>query len=480
MGTRKQFLSSLGLLLLLNLMIKPLYVLGVETGVQNAVGPEVFGIYSAILSVTFLLNIFLDAGITNFNTRNIAQHRQLLEKHFSGIISLRLFLGVIYFLALFIAGFFLQYIQNHLFMFVLLGANQFLVSGILYLRSNLAGLMLFKRDALISTLDRFILLISMGALLLFPSFFGDFKIEWLVIGQTCAYGITFLVAFVMVAGKIKKVQFQWNVSFAKMILKKSLPFALLILLSMAYYKTDAVMLEQLLDNGDFHAGIYAMGFRFFEASNMIGFLFAGLLLPLFSRLFKEKSSIESIAQSAFQLLFTGGFVLALLCLLIGEDLLALFYSQHVNLAILPFKLLMCAFFFVMLTYLFGTILTAKGELKSLNKMALFGVVLNVGLNSFLIQTHQSVGSALASLITQALVAIIQILLVMKVTGIRFQRSTIWSMTLFISSCGILFYLFTIIELNWVLKGGLFILVSTGFALLSKFVHVGQFKELFQS
>ena len=113
-------------------------------------------------------------------------------------------------------------------------------------------------------------------------------------------------------------------------------------------------------------------------------------------------------------------------------------------------------------------------------MALFGVVLNVGLNSLLIQTHQSVGSALASLITQALVAIIQILLVMKVTGIRFQRSTIWSMTLFISSCGILFYLFTIIELNWVLKGGLFILVSAGFALLSKFVHVGQFKELFQS
>ena len=93
MGTRKQFLSSLGLLLLLNLMIKPLYVLGVETGVQNAVGPEVFGIYSAILSVTFLLNIFLDAGITNFNTRNIAQHRQLLEKHFSGIISLRLSSG---------------------------------------------------------------------------------------------------------------------------------------------------------------------------------------------------------------------------------------------------------------------------------------------------------------------------------------------------------------------------------------------------
>ncbi|MGB1031019.1 MAG: oligosaccharide flippase family protein, partial [Flavobacteriales bacterium] len=99
MGTRKQFLSSLGLLLLLNLMIKPIYVLCIETGVQNVVGPEVFGIYSAILSVTFLLNIFLDAGITNFNTRNIAQHQQLLQKHFSGIISLRLFLGVIYFVA---------------------------------------------------------------------------------------------------------------------------------------------------------------------------------------------------------------------------------------------------------------------------------------------------------------------------------------------------------------------------------------------
>ncbi|MGB0423701.1 MAG: oligosaccharide flippase family protein [Flavobacteriales bacterium] len=480
MGTRKQFLSSLGLLLLLNLMIKPLYVLCIETGVQNVVGPEVFGIYSAILSVTFLLNIFLDAGITNFNTRNIAQHQQLLQKHFSGIISLRLFLGVIYFIALFIAGYFLQYVQSHLFIFILLGINQFLVSGILYLRSNLAGLMLFKRDALVSTLDRFILLISMGTLLLFPGYFGEFKIEWLVIGQTYAYGIAFLVAFAMVSHRMEKTSFQWNLPFAKMILKKSLPFALLILLSMAYYKTDAVMLEQLLDNGDFHAGIYAMGFRFFEASNMIGFLFAGLLLPLFSRLFKEESSIESIAQSAFQLLFTGGFVLALFCLLIGENLLDLFYTQHVDLAVMPFKLLMCAFFFVMLTYLFGTILTAKGELKWLNKMALLGVVLNVGLNYFLIQSHQAVGSALASLITQGLVAIIQIILVMKVTGIRFQSSTIRSLLLFTSMCGGVFYFFTIIELNWLLEGGLFLFSCAGFALLSKFVHLGQFKELFQS
>ncbi len=32
------------------------------------------------------------------------------------------------------------------------------------------------------------------------------------------------------------------------------------------------------------AGIYAQAFRFFEAFNMLGFLMAGLLLPMFSRM----------------------------------------------------------------------------------------------------------------------------------------------------------------------------------------------------
>ena len=89
---QKKFLKNLGLLLFLNLLIKPFWVLGIDRSVQNAVGSEDFGFYFSILNFSFLFIILLDFGITNFNNRNIAQNNQLLNKHFSGILILKFLL----------------------------------------------------------------------------------------------------------------------------------------------------------------------------------------------------------------------------------------------------------------------------------------------------------------------------------------------------------------------------------------------------
>ena len=51
--------------------------------------------------------------------------------------------------------------------------------------------------------------------------------------------------------------------------------ALLILLMTLYYRIDTLMLERLLPDGARQAGLYAQGFRFVEALNMLGYLFAG-------------------------------------------------------------------------------------------------------------------------------------------------------------------------------------------------------------
>ena len=45
---------------------------------------------------SFIFNIILDMGVNNFNTRNIAQNNQLLQKHFSRIFSLKLILLSVY------------------------------------------------------------------------------------------------------------------------------------------------------------------------------------------------------------------------------------------------------------------------------------------------------------------------------------------------------------------------------------------------
>ena len=165
---KRKFVSNLILVLFLNLLIKPFYILGIDAEVLkitelNQQGS--YGSYFSLLSLTFVLNIFLDLGLNNFNTRNIAQNTQLLTKHFSSIFSLRLILGIIYLIILLVVGFCLGYSNYQIKWLLVLGFNQILVAIILFFRSNLSALLHFKKDSIISVTDRLLLIIFCGLIL---------------------------------------------------------------------------------------------------------------------------------------------------------------------------------------------------------------------------------------------------------------------------------------------------------------------------
>ena len=106
---QKDFVFNLCLLIFLNLLVKPFWMLGVDVGVQNSVGAESYGIYFSIFNFTMLFNMVLDMGTTNFNNRYIAQNTQLLDKHLSSLIVLRFLLGVVYFVIIFAVALLIGY-----------------------------------------------------------------------------------------------------------------------------------------------------------------------------------------------------------------------------------------------------------------------------------------------------------------------------------------------------------------------------------
>ena len=79
-----------------NLLIKPYAIFGIDAEVQNRVGTEEYGLYFTLLNFSYLFNIFLDLGITNYNTRYVAQHPNLVRRYIGNILSLRLVLFVVY------------------------------------------------------------------------------------------------------------------------------------------------------------------------------------------------------------------------------------------------------------------------------------------------------------------------------------------------------------------------------------------------
>ena len=417
---QKKFLKNLALLVFLNLLVKPFWILGIDREVQNVVGTSEYGFYSVILNFSFLFYIFLDLGITNFNNRNIAQNNQLLSKHLAGIGTVKLLLGVLYGVVIIAAGWLWGFRDRELYLLIWVAFNQFLLSFILYLRSNISGLLLFKTDSFLSVLDRLLMIGIVGVLLWSGLFTGNFSIEWFVYSQTIAYGITVLIALVAVLNKSGSLKLNWNAPFFLMIIKKSLPFASLVLLMSFYNRIDPVLIERLLPDGvgNYQAGVYAQAFRLLDAGQNFAFLFAVLLLPLFSRMLKDKQSIEHLVKLSFSIIISGALVIAIVSVFYGHEIMQLMYNQNAgetsdvyNLRIDQsariFQLLMFSFVAISSNYIFGTLLTANNNLKILNLIALTGLLVNIVLNLLLIPRLQAMGSAYASLSTQAVTALLQ-------------------------------------------------------------------------
>ena len=410
---KRKFVTNLILLLFLNLLIKPFWILGIDRSVQNLVGDETYGMYFALFNFSLLLNILLDVGITNFNNKNIAQHNFLLKKHLSNIIGLKFMLAIVYAIFSLVAAFIIGYdkIQLHLLFFLIF--NQFLISFTLYLRSNLSALHLFRTDSLISVLDR-TLMIIICSVLLFSGFLRTyFTIEWFVYAQTAAYVITSLVTFIIVLNKAGKINLRFDRKFIVVFLRKSYPYALLILLMSFYNRIDGVMLERLLPEplGKQQAGIYAQAFRLLDAVSMFGVLVAGLLLPIFAKMIKHREPVEQMIKLSFTFLFVTAVVVAVSSIFYNQEIMEVLYHSNTEHSSELLGILMTGFIGIATTYVFGTLLTANGSMKQLNWMAFAGMAINVTLNLILIPRYLAFGSAYASLFTQIATAIAQVILV---------------------------------------------------------------------
>jgi O-antigen/teichoic acid export membrane protein len=452
---QKKFVTNLALLLFLNLLIKPYWILGIDREVQKAVGTENFGVYFALFNFTFLLNILLDLGITNFNNKNIAQNNHLLTKHFSSLFVLKILLAIVYIAVTIIVGYTVGYDTRYLKLVILLGFNQFLIYLILYLRSNIAGLHQFKTDSLISVLDRSIM-IGICLYLLYGNFVQpgeQLDIMHYVYAQTVAYLLTAITAFLVVMSKTDKLKLNFNYRFSIMILKKSLPYAILVLLMTFYNRIDAVMLERMLPNGEEQSGIYAQGYRLLDATNMIAFLFSGLLLPMFSKMLKHKEDVQQLVKLAYTILIAPAIMIAIGCLFYSNDLMTMLYFDkkneaeslaHIGMSAPVFALLMCCFTAISTTYIFGTLLTANGNMRELNMMAASGMLVNILLNIILIPQYEALGAALSSLITQMLTAAMQVFIAQY--NFKFKLNVKLLLKLFLFTLGVI--TINYISINW--------------------------------
>ncbi|MCC6462520.1 MAG: polysaccharide biosynthesis C-terminal domain-containing protein [Saprospiraceae bacterium] len=412
--------------MLINLLIKPFFIFGIDLTVQNRLPVGDYGLYFTLLNFTYLFQILNDFGIQNFNNRHVSQYPHLLPKYFPNLLAIKLFLSGIYVALSLVAAWALAgYGWRELPLLLILLGNQVLAQGILFFRSNISGLGHYRLDSLLSSLDKLLMLVTCSVLLWgLPG--RALTAESFALAQTVALlGTAAVVLSVLRA----KVSLPWRPNWLSnwragrpalvALFRKSFPYALVILLMTAYTRLDAVLLERLLPDGKLHADVYAGAYRLLDATNMLGYLFATLLLPMFARMLRKGEALSPLVSVSFKLIWAGSLALAAAVFFARADLVQLMMPERAS----AYRwdtlgILIWTFVPVSATYIFSTLLTADERLMQMNRFFVAGILLDVALNLVLIPRYQAIGSAWATLGTQVFIALSVMVLCVRHFGFR--------------------------------------------------------------
>lgn len=428
-----KYLRSLFFLIFLNVIIKPVWLLGIDRGVQHATGIDEYGLYYFLLSISFYLQMVLDPGLHTHNNKLLAQDPNQLSNNLSEFLPLKIILSIVYIFATLAIGVVMVWLhkddpagQSQQFGFSSFGLlwwivfNQALASFILYMRSCLSGIYLFNTDSIFSVLDRSIMIILVGLLLWGGFMPKPFKIEWFVYAQTVSYCITALAVTAVVLTKSKEKLKRPRIRFKvyQDVLTKSYPFAILAFLMVLYTQIDRTMVYNMLPDGDHQLGLYAMAYRMLDAFSQVAFLFATILLPVFTGLIHRKEPLAQTVRVFARLLLIPGLILVLISFFFRDEIMVILYKNQSSLYLGQiFGWLMITFLAYSMVYIYGTLLTANGNLKFLNWTAAGGLVVNILMNLILIPIMGVLGAVVATLATQFAVSLLQFWMSHKVLSL---------------------------------------------------------------
>ncbi|MBC7383557.1 MAG: oligosaccharide flippase family protein [Bacteroidia bacterium] len=429
---KKTFISNLILLMSVNLLIKPFWILGIDRSVQNAVGYEEYGTYIVLLYFSMLFITLLDLGINTYTSSNIAQNPDKLRQEFAALTTFKLASSFLYIAITISLGMLNGFDSYRIKLLWILGLNQILSYFYTYFRSIVGGLQLFKTDAILSVVDRCLMIILCSLMLWFGV--AEMTITHFIMAQTIAYTAAVFISFMVIKSHLHALQWSFNKVLLLKVIKQMLPYALLSLTMTFYTRMDVILLEKLLPDGYYQSGIYASAYRLLEAANMMAALVSMLLLPIFSRMLSNKENISPLLQFSTGIMILPAFAFSIACFIYRQPIIELLNNHSTTYAGSIFGYVILSFIPLSTMYVYGTLLTANGNLRTLNILAVTALFINLLLNFILIRNMKAEGAAITALCTQTFIGLSNFYFGKKIVRINFDRDFVKK---FFSSLGLI-------------------------------------------
>lgn len=333
-----------------------------------------FGLYTVALAYFSILSGVADFGFNRFLIREVAKDSSKASELLWNIVIFRLTLTSILFAAFSIILYLLDPDKMRVGL-VLLASIAILPQAIAL---TFDAIFVAIQKLQFSAVSLFIssLATALAGLYLVGNGFGPMgAVNALIFGQV-AY-VTILI--ILLYRRQRLVLSTVHVSVIKKIVIGSLPYGLLSVLGLLYFRIDAILLSYL--RGSFETGIYGAAYRFLEAVTFIPSAFSMALLPVLARLHDSSvKDVKKIYFKSFKIMLGLGLVLLLGYVIILPEIIKVVLPNYL-LSIDAIRILSLTIPFMLIHVpAVSVLLSTDKYLKQVLILSVFALTFNITLN----------------------------------------------------------------------------------------------------
>lgn len=375
--------------------------------IARYLGVNDYGILSFAMSLTVLLGMGTDIGMSTLTAKEISQDRSRTKKYIKNIIPFKIVLSMSIFLftglLMILLGYTKLVIEVTLIMCI---ENIFMcminfMTAIFQAHEN-------QKVGSIGALISSILLVLFTIIVIF----FDLGIKFVAL----SYALSFLIYLFYVSKQLNKEfgipRFEIDLSFWKETAKKAIPFGLSIFFYTIYFSIDVVMIQFLA--GDYATGIYNSAYKLISVFIAFYVIYNTVIFPLMSRLYIEDEILLKISfeQSVKYSLL----ILLPICIGIyfySPYIIHLIYSDAYALASVPMQILTWTAIFMFINGVTTSLLNSIGKEFSVTKIYVIAAVFNISLNYIMIPIYSFNGAAITTVLSEILILILMMYSISK-------------------------------------------------------------------
>lgn len=409
-----------------------------------------FGKYSFILAFIGFFSMISNLGLDALVIREIARDQGIAEKYLINSIMLKTF----FFLFCFIIFAFISIkinIPRDTFLIILIFSLAVIPQVIQNLFSSLfMGMQQMMKCTMMAILVDTLRFILVATILL---------LGYKLIGLAVAYLVSYVVAllfnyFILVRHFIP----HWSgidFSFARTMLKESIPFMVYGFFFLVYFKIDIFMLSFMKGNEE--VGRYALSYRLIDSLMFIPAALMGAVFPALSQF--SKSSIKNIktgCEKALKYLSSLGIPLAVGITILAPQIIPLFYGKSYKTSVLALQILSWGLALIFINCICQVSLNATNK-QRINVLVMFvGIIINVSLNLVLIPHFSIIGASIATVITELIITYLSFYFLVKYVCQLQVAATIYKPALASLFMGLLIFMLGKLNIFFIVPLAIFI------------------------